>query len=793
VRVPYGWLRDWLADPPPPEEAARLLTGAGLETTVETHLGQGVQGVVVATARQVAPLAGADHLYRVELAAGSRQAVVLTGAGNVRAGDRVPWIAPGGILPGGAVIESRVLRGQRSEGMLGSAAELGLGDDPHGILILDPTLPEGADLNAALALPEAVLNVDLTPNLGHCLSVRGVARELAALTGRTLAPLPAPPPLDAGHAEGRTGVADLDPAGVAQYLLLDAWGDPGSRTPPRVVRRLLGAGYRLHGLVVDVTNYVMHDLGQPLHGFDAARIAGGALGVRRARRQERLRTLDGEVRTLEPQVWVIADAAGAVGLAGVMGGQESEISAASDRAVLESATFLPEAIRASCRALRLRSEASQRFTRGVDPALAGPALAEAQALLSEAGWQTANSACGTAAKTARREMTVRPGRLSGLLGGPFAEDEMRDALRRLGFGVAEAAPGVWRVSVPSHRYDVAGEADLAEEVGRLLGLDRVPERLPAGGVTLGAWPEPLRREEAIVDRCLALGLTEVVTSSLVSSAQIRAAREDGGPIAPLLLANPLSPEEDAMRPSFLVPLARAARTNLARGAPGVWLVDRGAVYGRQGAEPIEERALGILMVGAPVAPDWHGTTPAADIFVLRGIVERLLDGVYAGRWRAAACDDARLHPGRRLAYAVDGVPVAVLGEVHPTVAEGLRLPERVLYSGWRLDRVSPRPAARPEREPARFPYAARDIAVVVPEALPAGEVLEGVRRAAAPLAEEVRLFDVYRGDPVPEGHRSLAIAIRYRAADHTLGEEEVHRVHERVREALRALGGDLRS
>ena len=807
VRVPLEWLATMVDWPVEVAALAERLTAQGLAVDAVEWLGKGLVGAVVGRVRGMERHPRADGLWVVDLDAGGRAATVVTGAQNLRPGDLVPWLAPGGVLPGGGRIEVRDFRGVRSQGMLLSAAEMALGPDADGIFVFSLGQP-GDDVCSVLGLPEAVLVLDLTPNVAvHCQSIVGVAREVAAAYGGGLR-LPEAPQPSVGAFPYEVRVDDeSDCPRYALSLVELPNGHGRARTPMALRRRLTASGVRLHGLAVDVTNYVMLELGQPLHAFDAERIRGATVFVRRARAGERLVTLDGQARDLTPEQLVIADDAGPIGLAGVMGGLDSEVSDGTRRVLFEAAVFAPRRTRRSGRGLGLMSEAQGRFEKGVDVGAVPLALGRATLLCREseplARAIPAIADVGPGRHARPRTVRLRPERAASLLGMPVDALSAADALRRLGFGVEGGArDDVLEVTVPLRRGDVELEVDLVEEVGRVVGFDHLPERLPAGLVTLGRQDPARAWQEALADAMAGQGLTEIVSSWLCGSASDldRLAFPQAGRIH---LLNPLGPDADCVRPSLLPGLVRALRHNLDRGRPGAWLFERGSVACRQAADwPFVERpALAALAYGPRREESWRGAPDVADVFAMRGVLGHLLSDAYGAEgdaWRTEPLGSedpwaARLHPGRRaLVRSGDGRRVAILGEIHPALLAALDLPSPVIYFEWWLD-SGPHRVVRPPAQPPRFPAVSRDVAVVLPDSVPAARALAAVRAAAAPWLEDVRVFDVYRGQGVGPEARSIALRVRYRAPDRTLREDEVEPVHQAVRASLSALGGSLRS
>jgi phenylalanyl-tRNA synthetase beta chain len=806
VRVPWSWLRAWVPVPATAQEVASRLTLQGVTVEAVEWAGEGLSGAYAATVVGVDAHPHADHLWVVTVHTGGAEVTVVTGAPGLRPGDRVPWMEVGGRLPSGSKLERRVVRGVASEGMLLSAAEMGLGPEDDRIYRLDASVSPGTDLCQALGLPEAVLVLDLTPNVAvHSQSVRGVAREVAAAYGVGMAAVhPQVPPVGPFPVQAWAE----DPQDAPLYALGWAEGeDLGQREAPFLLRhRLLLAGQRPRSLAVDVTNYVLWEWGQPLHAFDADQLRGARVGVRRARPGERLVTLDGVERILGPEQLVIADGEGPVGLAGVMGGQNSQVTPQTQRVALEAAWFRPQAVRRSGRGVGLLTDAQARFEKGVDPEGVLPALGYALDLLAQAGVRTGGYRAQVGEPPpGAREAVLRLSRLALLLGMEVSPGEAEQALSRLGFGVAFQRDGSWRVRIPSWRGDVEGEADLVEEVGRMVGYERLPSRSLSTPPTLPpAHPRRLQ-EEGMVDYLVAQGFTEVATTSLVSPGEVEALGL--APSSLLSLANPLRTDASVLRPCLLPGLLRVLKANQEWGKERVWVCERGTVF----APPLgpgefarEARRLAALAYGPRQEEDWRTPRALPDFFTLKGVLVGWLEDTVGREGEAytfvpGAGEEPpwrdSLHPGRS-ARVVDrhGRTLAVLGELHPRLAARLELEGPVLYWEWLWGEAMEGEVRRPlGRWGVHLPWVARDLAAVVPDEVAALEVVRAIRQAGRPYLEDVRLFDVYRGSPVPPGARSLAFHLRYRAQDRTLTEAEVEPVHQAVREAVRALGAQLRS
>ncbi|HCW50752.1 MAG TPA: phenylalanine--tRNA ligase subunit beta [Clostridiales bacterium] len=819
MRVPLSWLRDYVDWPWEPGELAERLTMAGVNVEAVEELGAGVRGIVVARVEKVEPHPRGGGLWVVEVDAGSgRTRRVVAGVANMRPGDTVPYAPPGSTLPGGWEIGVRRVRGVESEGMLLALSELVLGEKPRegeGILVLGREAVPGSDAAELLGLPERVLELDLTPNYAtFCQSLIGVAREVAALTRAGPAGVKRPDPYGALSPSGPEAaelarVTIRDPDLCRRYVARVISGVRLGPSPWWLQLRVLAAGMRPINNIVDATNYVMLEYGQPLHAFDMARLRGRHVVVRRASEGEVIVTLDGVRRTLEADMLVIADEERPVAVAGVMGGEDSEVGPGTTDILLESAHFDPKSVRRTSTRLGLTSEASSRFEKGADPEAVDPASARAAALIAElAGGTVAPGSVDVYPRPLEPvEVELRPHRVSALLGVDITPDETASLLHLLGFRcrpLPARGKDVLSVTVPSWRADVSAEADLIEEVARLYGYGRIPPTLPRGVTTVGR-RSPTRR---LADRAKAamvhLGFTETVSFSLVDPETVGLLSPVD--VKPLTLANPLSANQSVMRTGLLGGLVEAVERNLSRAERVLRLFELGAVYwprgGPDGGEedlPEERPFLAAVAVGR--TPE--GVGPLAgwepDFFYMKGVLSAVLWELGVAGWDLERTEDRRLHPGRSAAVVVEGqdgeaVELGVIGELDPRVLKAYDVEERV--TALELDVVRLLEASRAAvrfRSLPRHPAVSRDVAVVLPEEVEAGRIEEVIRRSAGALCAGVRLFDVYRGDPVPPGHRSTAWRVVYRAPDRSLTDAEVDEVHGRVREALREeLGASLR-
>jgi len=800
MKVPLSWLRELVEIEVPLAELRQRLTMAGLEVEEVFEVGSDWRDVTIGRIVELEPHPRRDALKVARVDLGERSETVVTGAPNLSVGDIVPYVAAGGRLPTGEV-GRREFGGISSEGMVCSGDELRISPDKSGIYVFEPDAPVGQPVEKFLN--EVVLDFYINANRPDCMSMMGIAREVHALFGApytaAMGHLLDPATARVDGTPGEPPVSELlgvridDPQGCPRFTASVLRSIAIGPSPRWLERRLYFAGVRPISNVVDVTNYVMLEVGQPLHAFDRARLGSNKIVVRRAHDGERLRTLDGEEHTLAATMMVVADEQRARSLAGIMGGEDSEITDSTREVILEGASWDHPGIRRASAALNLSSEASRRFGRGVDPDLTALGVARATALALELAGGTA--ARGLADEYPGRESTrtisVRPQQIDALMGAHYAPDQVVTTLAALGFGVQERGEELV-VSVPGwRRFDVEGRADLAEEVGRIAGFDLVPATMPTGALPA---PRPDGdhgfADEMHARRTLAAaGLQEVVTFSLVSptlaNELVVESSADADGHAAMQIANPQSIENSVLRPTLLGSLLFAVRSNL-RQRDRVLLYELAHTWhGSLAVEPEERRHVGIAVVGPRYPRHWLVGDDSLDFFDLKGMVETLCSAFGASAVYTPS-QHPSLHPGRTADVCAGGQRLGVLGQLHPTIAQRFDLDGSPIFVA-ELDFERLLAVARPlqgVQTPSRFPPADRDIAVVIDEATPHAEVEAAIRAAAGPLVETVRLFDVYRGEPIAAGRKSLAFALRYRASDRTLEDDEVTAAHARVEAAL---------
>jgi phenylalanyl-tRNA synthetase beta chain len=824
MKIPLGWLADYVSVNIPASDLVQRLTLAGLEVSGVQVFGLPVpeglrvkpedQGpvwdrdkVFVALLVKVEPHPNADKLKLPTVEYGDgRTKQLVTGATNIRVGDsgkKVIVGLAGTVFWDGHVspkklskLEPKPVRGIPSEGMVMSALELGISDEHAGIIVLEDDAPVGMPL--ADFMGDIVIEVDVLPNMARCLSMVGVAREVAAITGQTLKTPPSTVQSNGPDISGRVKVIIDNPALSPRYSAGLIEGVKIGTAPGWIQRRLNYAGMRPINNIVDITNYVMLEWGQPLHAFDydllKARAGGKAptITVRSARQGEELKTLDGNQRKLTPDMLIIADEKGPIALAGVMGGAETEVSEKTTNILLESANFDFISIRRTSRALDLPSEASMRFSRGIHPEMVPIALARASGLMRQhAGGTVAKGVVDVyPAPLPGREIVLNLSEVRRILGVDLPIEECSRILKALEFGVKSVGTESIQATVPPHRLDIQeGPADLIEDIARLHGYDRLPATLLKDQLPPQENNEPLIFEETVRDRLVALGLQEIISYSLTT-----AEREAPLGLPPedyVCLANPISSERVVMRRSILTGLLEAVASNL-RQTEDVRLFEIGSVYLPKSGQklPDEPRRLGIALSGRRYQDFWGdgGQTPKGglDFFDLKGIVEGLLGDLHLGGVTYRPVKEPALHPGKGAEVVAGERRLAVIGELHPRVAESFGLSSRsVLVADIDLEAVRAAQPARFAYQPVpRFPQALRDVAVIVEENTPAERVAAEIRAGGGVLLRDLRLFDVYRGDSIPAGTKSLAYALVYQS-DRTLTDKEVERAHKSIEGRLR--------
>jgi phenylalanyl-tRNA synthetase beta chain len=804
MKFTINWLKNYLDFDLSAQALADRLTMLGLEVDSVTNLYPELTGIRVARIVAVQPHPNADRLQLCDVDDGEGVRRVVCGAPNARAGLMTALAMPGTVMPGGLVIAAAKIRGEASTGMLCSASELGIGGAKSGIMELAGDLRPGQPLTEALGLRDTLVEVDLTPNRPDCASVIGLAREVGGITGATVKhPVAAPLPALTGSALPFS-VEVRDREACPRYSARLIRGVKIAPSPWWLQRLLLAVGLRPINNVVDITNFVMLEYGQPLHAFDFAKLAGGQIVVRRANPGETMRTLDGTEHQLEPEMLLICDAEQGVALAGVMGGANSEVSEATTEILLESACFNPVSIRRTSRRLKMATDSSYRFERGVDPDGTVRTLDRATSLIVElaGGTVVGGGVDCREGLLARPPIQLRVQRCAELLGIALDAEGIAAHLAAIEIPARQLDGQTLEVTVPGFRVDLEREIDLIEEVARLVGYNELPTTLPVVPLSF-ADRDPARQLRArVAELLIAQGFSEAINYSFVTEKhfdQLGLAADD--PLrATVRLRNPLNDEQSVMRTLLLPGVLENVRRNLNHQVSDLRIFETGKVFIPGAAElPREEVWLTAALAGRryPGSPVFHFGQGAVDFFDIKGVVEQLLREMrYDGVKMVAESQPPRyVDSGSALGVlAADGAVIGRLGRVHADALKGFGIKTEVYFLELNLTALGAL-AARPKsfRPLAKFPAVRWDLALVVPEGVASGEIIAAISGLGESLVEQVELFDLYQGDKIAAGFKSVAISINYRDLDKTLADADVQVVHRRITDMLGTrFGGSLR-
>ena len=804
IKIPLTWLRKFCDIPWSVEELVDRLIMTGLEVDAVETIGSEFEGFVVGHVERVERHPNADRLSLCSVDVGSEILSVICGAPNVAAGQKVPVARVGTALPGGMTIKKANIRGVESFGMICSEAELNLSDDHDGIMVLDVEAEPGQPLKDVLGGPETVLSIDVGTNRPDCLSLVGVAREITALTGGELRMPPTGIVETGPPVESLANVRVEVPLDCPRFVGRVITGIRIGPSPDWLKRRVEAAGIRSISNVVDVTNYVMLEMGQPLHAYDLDQLAGHGIVVRRACEEEVFTTLDGVDRKLDSEILMIADHERGIGVGGVMGGLNTEITADTDRVFLEGACFDAVRVRRGSKALQLPTDASRRFERGMDPELQGKAVTRAAALIAEVAGGTVATG-GIDVRTPAEPDSViqlRTNRVNGLLGTSIDRDEIAALLRNLKFEVQTENSDL-AVRVPSFRRDISREVDLIEEVARLHGYDRIEP--VTSSPKHDESPEARERErvrrdhqddqQRLRDTMAGFGFTEVVTHSFVHPDL----NELIDPAQPsLLVDNPLSPDLSAMRTNLAASVLNVIRWNANRKVRDIRVFEVGRVFWpKPGDLPDEPVHLCISVTGQRHRPHWDGSPGAFDFFDLKGLAEALLGRLGLDRVETVPYDkdDPLFDVNRVGELRADGLPIGRFGSVAHRILDRYEIREPVLMGlidcGVLFGRASER---RTYHSPPKYPAVERDLAIVVPDEVSHRDILEEIRTCCGDLLEAVELFDVYRGEQIAADRKSMAYALRFRSDERTLTDAEVSSLQDKVlRRLVKRYRAELRA
>ena len=803
MRVSYEWLSDYIDPGIPAAELAERLTLSGIEVGAVETFGPPLPGVVVGKIVAMEAHPGRSNLTLVEADIGEKVLKIVCGAKNMQVGDKVVVATPGSELPGPRLIETAVLYGVSSAGMLCSAQELGLelGTDDE-ILILDHTAVIGEPVEKTLGFDDQILCLELTPNRSDCLGMLGVAYEVAAQTGgRVKVPSYSPPETIRDINEAvRITVEDreLCPRYTARVIQNIQIG----RSPLWLQLRLLKAGIRPISNIVDITNYVMWEFGQPLHAFDLNLLKDKQISVRRAGTGETLITLDGVKRELDSDILVIADKYEPVGLAGVMGGENTEITENTSEVVIEAAAFNPTNIRRTARRFTLPSEASQRFEKGVNHDTVTLAQNRAVFLISEiVGGEVLKGLIDLNYSMARpSRIKVDPERINKILGMSISRNQIVGILDRLGLNIQPKETGFLHVTVPLRRPDLIIEEDIVEEVARLHGYDKIPITLPRGELLDNRESSDQRMQTLVKNILISCGFYECITYSFINPANLLQMRlpHDDFRMRAIPVQNPFSEEQAVMRTTLLPGLLKVIQLNSNYRELNQMIFEVGSVYEPESLPldklPLEKVMLALAVTGLIPEPNWVTPSSEADLFTIKGALESLFGRLQIENVEYLAETIPFIHPTRCAVIMIDGEKLGFLGQLHPEVALEWDINHPVTICEIDLSVLIKRANLVPRVVPMpRYPAANRDIAVVAPREISALQLEKTIREAGGGLVSRVKLFDLYEGKQVPEGKRSLAYSIVFRSDSGTLTDTEVNKAQASIEKALLTLGAVLRS
>lgn len=795
MKVLYNWLKEWVDFDLSPEELAAALTRSGAEVESLRPASAGLEQVVVGRVLSCADDPDHPSWSWCRVDTGGRKVELLCGAANIRPGLLVAVALPGALLPGGVKVKARRFGNKISAGMVCSERELDLGEDHSGIMELPESVRPGDSLREALNLRDWVLDLDITPNRPDLLSVRGIAREVAAWGDGKLKEkeITLPPPSGEESAPAVVEDYHLCPRYCARIIR----GVEVKSSPFWLRRRLALLGIRPINNVVDATNYILLERGQPLHAFDFQKLQGGRIVVRRARKDEKIVTIDEKERALEEADLVIADESRPVALAGVMGGKETEVSDRTRELLLESAYFEPRGIRRTSKRLGLSSEASHRFERGIDPNLPPEALDRACALIVElAGGEVSPGEWDIKEKDfPSKEVRLRPARTAAYLGVEVEPDLIRKILKSLGLNCRDDGSDGLLFQVPTWRPDLTREVDLIEEVARRYGYDRIPAVLPRAAMNYRPRSAEEELQRRIRDLLVGLGLNEIINYSFISSPDLAGLRlpPEHPARATVEVLNPVNREEKLLRTTLIPGLLRTVRRNRNRRAERIDLFELGKIFFRRGVDlPEEYFSLGIVLAAGEGEDFWQGPSPEEDFYSLKGKVEVLLSRLRFENISFLPASHPIFQPGRTLRIVAGDKELGWAGAVSEPVLRNFSLNGPVFLAELKEEELLAVRRSKIRYQPLPlYPAVGRDLAVIVKEEISCARVREELENHRPGILESYSLFDLYRGEPVPDGEKSLAFHLRYRSASGTLLEEEVSKVHRILKEEL-ARGLDCR-
>jgi len=783
MKVLYQWLREFVPMDISPQETADTLSRLGFEIAELKIFGGALKNVITAEVQECGKHPNADRLSLCKIFTGSETLQVVCGASNVRAGIKIAFAQVGATMPNGETLNAAKIRGVESFGMICSAAELGLEEKSDGIMILDPATPLGQDVRPLLGLDDALIDIEVTPNRRDVLGVLGVARELAAGLGLPLR-IPEPRMRELELSNSVITVQNEVPALCPRYIARNIKNVKVGPSPEWMVRRLTRCGIRSINNLVDITNYVMLELGQPLHAFDAAKLEGKQIRVRAAREGETILTLESKTATLQPEMLVIADADRPVALAGIMGGEESAIQAGTQDIVLESAAFTPSSIRKTSKQLGIRSESSYRFERGSDLDMVAFASRRAAQLIQElAEGLGCKPIEASASPMAAAIIKMRTDRMREFLGADIKDAQAADILRKLGF-VISSGTSQMAVTVPSWRLDLTMEADLYEEIARLYSYDQIPVQTPAVRISEIPTSSVWKLERQIAGFLTGLGYSEAMNYSYLSDAQ-RGAFGPGlgmpSDAKPVAIANPLSLEQAVLRPTLIPALIQNAQLNLNRRLPGVRLFEFGRVFYQDAAGPHEQRRLGLILAGETGSAAWNRPAVQADFYALSGLLSALTARQHIRCAPLSVLKHGAFHPRRSAMLTAGKNVLAWFGELHPSYRSQLGIKEPVVAAeidldGWQASL----PGVSVYAPMVAFPPVMRDLSVIAPENMSYDKLAASIQQSAGSLLESCRLIDLFQGEKIGAGKKSMTFSFLFRTKERTLSDADIEKTMSKI-------------
>lgn len=791
MRIPLSWLKEYIDLPFKVSEIAHKLTMAGLEVDGYESIGEAVQEVVVGRVLEASKHPNADKLSVAKVTDGKETYQVVCGAPNCRAGIKVAFARIGTTIKD-FKIKAAKLRGVESFGMLCSGHELGLSDEQDGILELPEHWPEGTSLAEFYA--DTIFEISLTPNLNHCASVMGVARELAAITGQSLR-LPQIEVQESGEGvEDSLRVEIIDREACPRYACRVIKNVKVGPSPDWLRKRVEECGLRSINNIVDVTNYVLLELGQPLHAFDYDRLEGHEIVVRKAKEGEVLQTLDGKERVLKENMLAICDQHRPVAIAGVMGGLNSEVTDQTQHVVIESAYFEPRGIRRTSKQLGLQTDASKRFERGADPNQVLFALNRAAMLMQKVAGGKIQAGLIDVKEQEFSEIFVpcRLNRINQVLGMVFSRGEVENIFKNLGFAYQWDGQDKFTVKIPTYRVDIKGEIDLVEEVARLYGYDNLSRQ---GGryqtSTLPSTPIYVF-EEKVRSQLVAEGLQEFLTCDLIGPSLLQIVQDHSVPPESIVkVMNPTSVEQSILRTSLLPGLLQVVKYNVDHQNHDVSGFEIGRIHFRDGEQYKEQSVAGIILTGKSEPHDWKQKSQNYDFFDLKGIVENFLGELGITQLTFKNLTLPTFHSGRQASIFVDSLEIGSIGEIHPAIQRRLDIPQRILFGEFDLQGLIQVAKPLEKIKPlAMYPGSERDWTFTVKETVPFAKVVSLIQAQRSPLLEEVSLKDIYRSDKLSSGYQNLTLHFIYRDLAKTVGQEEVETEHQRLTTSVLQQLGD---